>query len=50
MQRTFIDSPDDGSGKPPYKMLKTEEIVPTYFDIRFIFEVSDGKGLVKQSQ
>ena len=50
VQRTFVDSPDDGSGKPPYKMLKAETPVPTYFDIRFVFEVSDGKGLVRQAQ
>ena len=50
MLRTFVDSPDDGSGKPPYKMLKAEALVPTYFDIRFTFEVSDGKGLVRQAQ
>jgi len=50
VQRTFVDSPDDGSGKPPYKMLKAEEPVPTYFDIRFIFEVTDGKGVVRQAR
>jgi hypothetical protein len=50
VQRTFIDSPDDGSGKSPYKILQAETPVSTYFDIRFIFEVSDGKGLVRQSQ
>ena len=50
VQRTFVDSPDDGSGKPPYKMLKAETPVPTYFDIRFIFEVSGGKGLVRQAE
>lgn len=47
-QRAFVDSPDDGSGKPPYKMLKAETPVPTYFDIRFIFEVMDGRGVVRQ--
>jgi hypothetical protein len=31
-------------------MLKAETPVPTYFDIRFVFEVSDGKGLVRQAQ
>ena len=50
MQRIFIDSPDDGSGKPPYKVLKAETPVPTYFDIRFTFEVENGKGLVRQAQ
>ncbi len=50
MQRTFVDSPDDGSGKPPYKMLEAETPSPTYFDIRFIFEVSGGKGLVTQGR
>lgn len=49
-QRTFVDSPDDGSGKPPYKMLQAETAVPTYFDIRFLFEVTDGKGLVRQAE
>lgn len=50
IQRTFVDSPPDGSGKPPYKMLETEKTAPTYFDIRFIFEVSDGKGFVRQTE
>jgi hypothetical protein len=50
IQRTFVDSPDDGSGKPPYKMLKEESLVPTYFDVRFVFEVSDGKGRVRQAE
>ena len=48
IQRTFVDSPDDGSGKPAYKMLKAETTVPTYFDIRFIFEVEEGRGVVRQ--
>lgn len=50
MQRTFIDSSDDGSGKKPYKVLKAETSVPTYFEIRFTFEVDNGKGLVRQAQ
>lgn len=49
-QRVFVDSPPDGSGKPPYKMLKAEILVPTYFDMRFIFEVTDGEGAVRQVQ
>jgi len=49
-QRIFVDSPPDDSGKPPYKMLKSETPVPTYFDIRFIFEMVEGKGAVRQVQ
>jgi hypothetical protein len=46
-ERTFVNSPDDGSGKPAYKVLKSETAVPTWFDIRFIFEVADGKGVLR---
>ena len=44
--RTFVDSPDAGSGAAPYKVLKSEVPIATYFDIRFTFEVRDGKGMV----
>ena len=47
-ERTFVNSPDDGSGKPAYKVLETETAVPTWFDIRFIFEVAEGRGIVRQ--
>jgi hypothetical protein len=46
-RRTFVDAPENSSGKPPYKVLKSELPVRTYFDIRFIFEVHDGKGVVR---
>jgi len=45
-QRTFVDGPADGSGAAPYKVLKSELPVATYFDIRFTFEVREGKGVV----
>jgi hypothetical protein len=47
-ERTFMNSPEDGSGKPAYKVLKSETSVPTWFDIRFIFEVAEGRGIVRQ--
>ena len=46
MRRVFVDSPDDGSGQPPYRVLKSETPSRTYFDIRFTFEVHEGKGIV----
>ena len=50
VQRTFETSPDDGSGKPAYKILKSENAVATYFDIRFTFETREGQGVVTQSR
>lgn len=50
MERTFVNSPDDGSGEPAYKVLKAEVAVPTWFDLRFIFEVTEGRGVVRQVQ
>jgi hypothetical protein len=47
-RRTFVDSPDDGSGQPPYQVLKSESPAPTYFDVRFVFEVHEGKGVVRE--
>jgi hypothetical protein len=48
-QRIFVDSPSDGSGKPPYKVLQSETPVPTYLDLRFIFEMTNGEGIVRQT-
>lgn len=39
----------DGDGKPDYKVVKSWEIVAVYYDIRFTFEIVDGKGVVKTS-
>ena len=46
VRRTYVDAPDDGSGLPPYKVLRSEAPTRTYFDIRFVFEVRDGRGIV----
>ena len=50
MRRVFVDSPDDGSGLPPYRVLKSETPTQTYFDIRFTFEVRDGRGVVSEGR
>jgi hypothetical protein len=37
----------DGNGKPDYKVMKSWEPIAVYYDIRFTFEIVDGKGVVK---
>jgi hypothetical protein len=37
----------DGDGKPDYKIMTSQERVAVYYDIRFTFEIVDGKGVVK---
>jgi hypothetical protein len=37
---------DDRSGAPPYRVLKAEQPVRTYIDVRFLFEVRNGAGIV----
>ncbi|MEO8432564.1 MAG: hypothetical protein ABI592_13715 [Acidobacteriota bacterium] len=37
---------DDGSGAAPYQVLKSEQPVETYIDVRFLFEVREGIGIV----
>ncbi len=50
-RRTFVDGPDlDGNGRASYQVLQSEKPAPTYFDVRFTFEVHEGKGLVRSSQ
>jgi hypothetical protein len=49
-RRTFEDSPDDGSGQPRYRILKSEVPAPTYVDVRFLFEVRDRKGVVTDAK
>lgn len=39
----------DGDGKPDYKIMTSSEMVPVYYDVRFTFEIVDGKGVVKQT-
>jgi hypothetical protein len=44
----FEDGNDiDGDGKPDYQRLVSTEKVPVYFDVRFDFEILQGKGQVK---
>jgi hypothetical protein len=45
-----VNGPDkDADGKPDYKVMKSGEVVAVYYDIRFTFEIVDGKGVVKAS-
>ena len=37
----------DGDGKPDYKIMTSADKVAVYYDIRFTFEIVDGKGVVK---
>jgi hypothetical protein len=37
----------DADGKPDYKIMTSWERVPVYYDVRFTFEIIDGKGVVK---
>ena len=36
----------DGDGKPDYKIMTSWDLVPVYYDVRFTFEIVDGKGVV----
>lgn len=36
----------DGDGKPDYTVAKSIDIVPVYYDVRFTFQIVDGKGVV----
>lgn len=43
----FDDGNDiDGDGKPDYQRLVSSEKMPVYFDVRFDFEIVQGKGQV----
>jgi hypothetical protein len=45
--RHVEDGPDhDGDGKPDYKIMTSSDRVAVYYDIRFTFEIVDGKGVV----
>ena len=37
----------DGDGKPDYKVVTSWDLVAVYYDIRFTFEIVEGKGVVK---
>jgi hypothetical protein len=37
----------DGDGTPDYKIMTSWDLVPVYYDVRFTFEIVDGKGVVK---
>ena len=39
----------DADGKPDYKVVTSWDLVAVYYDIRFTFEIVDGKGVVKAS-
>ena len=36
----------DGDGKPDYKVATSIDPVPVYYDVRFLFEIVDGRGIV----
>jgi hypothetical protein len=37
----------DGDGKPDYKIMTSWDLVPVYYDVRFTFEIVDGKANVR---
>lgn len=39
----------DGDGKPDYKILAERTVMKVFYDLRFTFEVRDGKGVVTSS-
>jgi len=39
----------DGEGRPDYRILEGESSKKVFLDFRFIFEVREGKGIVRQS-
>ncbi len=39
----------DGDGKPDYKIMTSWDLVPVYYDVRFTFEIVDGKGVVRRT-
>lgn len=46
--RSFGPGPDDdGDGKADFTILKTETALTSYHDLRFFFEVKDGRGVVR---
>ena len=38
----------DGDGKADYKVMIDSDTVPVYYDVRFDFEIVDGKGTVRR--
>lgn len=45
--RHVTDGEDkDGDGKPDYKIMTSSDPVAVYYDIRFTFEIVEGKGIV----
>lgn len=48
MRRTYVDRSDlDSRGRPLDKVLASVTPAPSDFDIRFVFEVREGKGVVR---
>ena len=47
--RKIVDGNDlDGDGKPDYVVTTSWDVVPVYYDVRFTFEIVEGKGIVTQ--
>lgn len=45
--RTFEPGPDnDGDGKSDFLLLRGSELLTSYHDLRFAFEIRDGRGVV----
>jgi hypothetical protein len=38
----------DGDGKPDYTVATSTEIVSVYYDVKFMFEIVEGKGVVRK--
>ena len=49
--RKFRDGPDlDGDGKPDYRILVSQRMLKTFFDVSFTFEVVNGQPVVRSGQ
>jgi hypothetical protein len=38
----------DGDGKPDYNVTTSYDLVPVYYDVKFTFEIVQGKGVVRK--
>lgn len=47
VQHVKLGEDSDVDGKPDYTVVTSSEVVPVYYDIRFTFEIVEGKGVVR---
>jgi len=49
LYKTVPGNDVDGDGKPDYDVTTSTEIVPVYYDVKFTFEIVDGRGVVTRN-